>query len=147
MASLSKRLSNVIQATHKKLIKNNRILPVEVPEGILVGNVLIVCENSAKHLIQNNEFVFKNIYLNSAAIAIANLLATNTNKFKANEIYEADREHSRWFTDSQLLKTRYHQAEDSLDFQLAEIFLARYIESRDKTLAAKKKVNNLIQNT
>ena len=147
MASLSKRLSNVIQATHKKLIKNNRILPVEVPEGILVGNVLIVCENSAKHLIKDGQVIYKDIHLNKAAIAIANLLATNTNKFKATEIYEADREHSRWFTDSQLLKTRYHQAEEALDFQLAEIFWARYVESRDKTIAAKKKVNNLIQNT
>ena len=146
MASLSKRLSNVIQSTHKKLIKSNRILPVEVPEGILVGNVLIVCENSAKHLIKDGQVVYKDIHLNKAAIAIANLLATNSNKFKANEIYEADREHSRWFTDSQMLKTRYHQAEEAMDFQLSEIFLARYIESRDKTIAARKRVYNLIQN-
>lgn len=147
MASLSKRLSNVIQATHKKLIKNNRILPVEVPEGILVGNVLIVCENSAKYLIQNDEIVYKDIHLNNATIAMANLLANNSPKFKINAIYEADREYSRWFTDSQMLKTRFHQAEDALDFQLAEIFLARYTESLDKSLAAKKQVNRLVQNS
>jgi len=147
MASLSKRLSNVIQATHKKLIKNNRILPIEVPEGILVGNILIVCDGSAKHLIKDDQVIFKDIHLNKAAIAIANLLATNTNKFKANEIYEADREHSRWFTDSQFLKTRYHQAEDARDYQLAEIFWARYVESRNKTIAARKRVHNLIQNS
>jgi hypothetical protein len=145
MASLSKRLSNVINATHKKLIKNNRILPVEVPEGILVGNILIVCDGSAKHLFKDDQLVYKDIHLNKAAIAIANLLATNTNKFKANEIYEADREHSRWFTDSQMLKTRYHQAEDARDYQLAEIFWARYVESRNKTIAARKRVNALIQ--
>lgn len=147
MASLSKRLSNVINATHKKLIENNRILPVEVPEGILVGNVLIICDDSVKHLIQNNEVVYKDIHLNNATIAMANLLATNAPKFKINEIYEADREYSRWFTDSQQLKTRYHQAESALEFQLAEIFLARYTESLDKALAAKKRVNLLIRNS
>jgi hypothetical protein len=147
MASLSKRLTNVINATHKKLIENNRILPVEVPEGILVGNVLIVCDNSVKHLIQSNEFVYRDIHLNNATIAMANLLATNAPKFKITEIYEADREYSRWFMDSQLLKTRYHQAEAALEFQTAEIFLARYTESIDKALSAKKRVNLLIRNS
>jgi hypothetical protein len=78
---------------------------------------------------------------------MANLLATNAPKFKINEIYEADREYSRWLTDSQLLKTRYHQAEAALEFQLAEIFLARYTESLDKALSAKKRVNLLIRNS
>lgn len=144
MASLSKRLSNVINSTHKKLIENNRILPIEVPEGILVGNVLIICDDSVKHLVKDGQIIYKNIHLNKAAIAIANLIATN-NRFKANQIYEADQEYSKWFMDSQMLKSRYHQAENELNFQLSEIFLARYIESRDKALAAKKRVNALIQ--
>lgn len=147
MASLSKRLASVINSTHHRLIKNNRILPIEIPEGILVGNVLIVCDGSVKHLVQDDEFLYKDIHLNNVAIEIANLLATNSPKFKITAIYEADREYSRWFTDSQFLKTRYHQADDTSNFQLAEIFWARYIESRDKTISAKKRINTLLSNS
>lgn len=144
MASLSKRLSNVINSTHKKLIKNNRILPIEVPEGILVGNVLIVCDNSVKHLIKDGQVIYENIHLNKAAIAIANLIATNS-RYNANQIYEADQEYSKWFIDSQLLKSRFHESEKALDYQASEIYWARYIESRDKALSAKKQVQALIQ--
>ena len=136
MTQLSKKL--------EQLIKNSKeLLPIKTEQGILVGDVLIVSEGSLKHLQQKNQMVYKNIHLNIATIKLANLLALRKSDLLCNDIYRADQEYGKWFTDSQLLRTRYEKALQNQDHDRADMLWARYIESRDRTITAKKRVESL----
>jgi hypothetical protein len=61
----------------------------------------------------------------------------------ADQIYKADQEYGRWFTDSQLLRAQYQKAVNNLDYERADMLWARYCESRDRTLTAKKHTETL----
>ena len=143
MHSLRNKIASVVATTHQKLIADKTILPVVVSDGILVGNVLIVSDDTVKHLKQYNKWVYTNIHLNAVAIKLANLVATENTRFIANQLYEADREYARWFVDSQLLKLRYIEFDSAKDYDRAEIIWAKYFESNSKTVAAKKRAEVL----
>jgi hypothetical protein len=138
MSKLSKKLESLIKTSPE-------ILPVKTQDGILVGSVLISSNGSCKNLIQNEIIVYKNINLNSATIKIANLLAKNQNLSLADNIYRADQEYGKWFADSQLLRNQHERARKIKDFDRADMFWARYIESRNKTTKAKEFVESLIK--
>jgi len=136
MTNISKKL--------EQLIKNSKeILPVKTERGIAVGDVLIVAEGPLKHLEQKTEIIYKNVHLNLAAIRLANLMALRQGNLKCIEIYRADQEYGKWFTDSQLLRAQYQKANQNQDYDRADMFWARYIESRDKTQSAKNRVESL----
>jgi hypothetical protein len=143
MSNISKKLEQVVGSAQRKLMSHDQILPVKTDQGILVGNVLIVSEGSIKHLWQDNELVYEHIYLNAAAIKIANLLARKISKVKADAIYRADQEYRKWFVDSQMLRTRFQQAIEAHDTERADILWARYCESRDRAVIAKNVTQSL----
>lgn len=143
MQSLRNKLASVVSNTHRKLIEKKAILPVIVPEGILVGNVLIINDDTVKHLKQHDTWIYKDIHLNAVAIKLANLVATDTTRYVANQLYEADQDYARWFIDSQILKLRYIESSNAKDYDRAEILWAKYFESKSKSVAAKTRAEDL----
>lgn len=135
MTNISKRLEAVISREFKKTI-----LPVKTDKGILVGDVLIASRGTVKDIYKRDELKYRNVFLNRAAIAIANLLALNKNSLRTDEIYRADQDYSKWFTDSQYLR---HQHQKCQDHDRADILWARYEESRLKAQDAKNRVEAL----
>jgi hypothetical protein len=143
MTNIQRRLEHLVANAQRRLIADNNILPQKVAEGILVGDVLIVSEETTKHLYRHNRVIYKDINLNATAIRMANLVAKNTNPAIVDKIYRLDQEYGRWFTDSQILRTQYQKAVIAKNFEKADTLWARYCESRDKTLAAKETVTAL----
>jgi hypothetical protein len=139
MTDISKRLEQTIRSA----IQKTPILPIKVEDGILVGDVLIISEGYVKHLKQHGNFVYQELSLNCAAIRIANILARRGPIVLADQIYKADQEYGRWFTDSQLLRAQYQKAFNNLDYERSDMLWARYCESRDRTLTAKKHTETL----
>ena len=143
MTNISKRLEQVVSSAQQRLIEKHQILPVKVAEGILVGDVLIVSDGIVKHLRYNNTYLYKDIYLNAAAIRLANMLAVNKQSIHAGNLYRADQEYGRWFHDSQLLRAQYQKATNNQDYDRADMLWARYCESRDRAVNAKNIVQRL----
>jgi hypothetical protein len=139
MTNISKQLAKVVS---NELSKN--IIPVKTKEGILVGSVLIVADGSIKHIVKDNRTLYANVHLNAIAIKLANLLAKRSNLILCDKLYRADQEYGKWFTDSQLLRSRYQRAIQQQEFDRADVFWARYCESRDKSAAAKNYAESLI---
>lgn len=139
MSNISKRLERIIRSE----ITKNPIIPVKTDRGILVGDVLIVSTGSIKDLFQNDQLVYADIHLNAVAIRLANILAKRQSVVLADQIWRADQEYGRWFVDSQMLRNRYEQAKNNQDYDRADMFWARYIESRTRTEQAKKKAESL----
>jgi hypothetical protein len=144
MSNIRRQLDNVIANTHQKLYNSDQILPLKVPEGILVGNVLISSEGTYKNLHQYGRVVYKNVSLNIVAIKLANLMAKNSNSVFLDTIYTADQEYSRWFLDSQILRSQYQRALTNKNYEKSDTLWARYCESRDKALTAKHAVTTLV---
>lgn len=138
MTLLSKKFENIVI---KEL--TSIVLPVKTEQGILLGDVLISSEGSSKSVFKNQSLKYKHIYLNSVAIKIAKLLMHRTHSLQADELYRLDQEYGKWLTESLMLKSKLEKAKCSGDHDKADIFLARYIESRDRTMAVKLRVDNL----
>ncbi len=138
MTQISKRLEQIV---NKELSKT--IIPVRTEQGILVGNILISSTGPIKNIYKNNELLYKEIYLNSVAIKIANILALNKSLISAEQVYRADQEYGKWFNDSQLLRAQYQKAASNQDFERADMLWARYCESRDRTIHAKNNAERL----
>ena len=145
MSDLSKRFERAVVSTHKKLISENRIMPKKVEEGILVGDVLIVNNDTLKDLYRNQILLYKDINLNSVAIKMANLLALRTSYNTVQELYRLDQEFGKWFTDSQILRASYEKTLKKQDYEKSDLLWARYIESRDRANIARSKVISLSQ--
>lgn len=139
MTNLSKKLEQIVTTSLAK----NPIVPIKTPEGILVGNVLIVSNGPLKDLYRYNKLVYNNIHLNISAIRIANLLAKNNDRITADKIYNADQEYGRLLTNSQMLRTQHQKAISIQSYERADILWAKYCESRDRTLFAKSQVEAL----
>jgi hypothetical protein len=141
MSDLRKRLEQVVSNTNRKLIQQQQILPVKTEEGILVGSVLIKQRDNQKDLYLNQTLFYQGVYLNKAAVKLANMLAVAKRSTTAmDHIYNADQDYGRVFTDSQLLRLRLHLSRQKGDHDKADIYLARYIESKHRVEYAKKQV-------
>lgn len=138
MTNISQRLDQVVKRELSKLV-----IPVKTGEGILVGDYLIKNNGSLKDIVKNGQMLYKEISLNKAAIAIANLLALKKSQMNIDNIYKADQEYGKWFADSQLLRSQYEKAINQKDFNRADMLWARYSESRNRTMQAKKTVERL----
>lgn len=139
MTNISKKLEQIVTNSLAK----NPIVPVKTDQGILVGNVLIVSNGPLKDLHRYNKIIYSNIHLNVSAIKIANLLAKKNDRLAADKIYYADQEYGRWLVNSQMLRTQHEKAISTHDYDRADILWAKYCESRDRTIAAKKQVEAL----
>ena len=138
MTDIRRQLDQVVSNTLAQ-----HIIPVKTTEGILVGSVLITSEGAVKHLSRNGEYLYRNISLNVVAVKLANLLARHKSSILADKIYRADQEYAKWFTDSQLLLTKHHSALKNKEYDRADTLWAKYIESKDRTAAAKSAVTSL----
>ena len=138
MTNISKRLEQIIS---KELSKY--LVPIKTDQGILVGNILIKSQSNLKFLYRNDELIYGEIFLNQSAIAIANIIARNRSSTKADEIYRADQEYARYYIDGQLLRANYEKSRKNRDFERADIFWARYQETRDRAQIAKTRVEGL----
>ena len=138
MTNISKRLEQIIS---KELREN--LVPEKTEQGILVGNILIKSQSNLKFLYRNDELIYGEIFLNQSAIAIANIMARNHSSTKADEIYRADQEYARYYIDGQLLRANYEKSKKNRDFERADIFWARYQETRDRAQIAKIRVEGL----
>jgi hypothetical protein len=142
MSDISRRLEQFLSTAQRKESQKD-LLPIKTADGILVGDVLIVSDENIKNLYQKGTPVYEGLFLNAVTIKLANLLAKRDDPIKIKQLYEADQEYGKWFTDSQLLRTRYQKAIDSQDYDRADILFARYCESRDRALAAKSNAQGL----
>lgn len=138
MTQISKRLEQIV---NKELSKT--IMPVKTDNGILVGDILINSNGPIKNIYKNSKLLYKEIYLNSVAIKIANMLALNQSLITTNKLYNADQEYGKWFTDSQLLRAQYQKALSNNDYDRSDMLWARYCESRDRTIVAKNNAERL----
>ena len=142
MTEISRRFEDFIRSANKKLAQDEYILPVKTPQGILVGDVLIENNLNLKTVSRNN-VIYKDIFLNTAAVKIANLLALKKPLTRIDEIYCADQCYGRWFIESQDLLHIHKKLRNREDFERADVIWAKYQESRDRAEIAKNKVNRL----
>ena len=140
MTEISKRLEQIVR---KEL--SSTIIPIKTEEGILVGNILIKSRDNLKYLYRNGDLIYEEIFLNRAAIGMANILAKNSLSLAASSIYEADREYARNYIDSQLLRANYEKAIKNRNFDRADMLWARYEESKNRAQQAKLRVETLIK--
>jgi hypothetical protein len=140
MTQISRRLEQIVR---KELSKN--IIPVKTPEGILVGDILITNQLNLKFLHRNQQLLYSEIHLNSIAIRMANILALKRNCIAVESLWRADQEYGKWFVDSQLLRAQHQKALHNQDYDRADMLWARYSESRDRTVSAKKQAERLLQ--
>ena len=138
MTALSKKFEQIVK---KELAST--VLPVKTDEGILLGDVLISNEGTLKNITKKDTVRYTNIYLNSVAIKIAKLLMNNRQNIQADSLYALDQDYGKWLTDSLLLKAQYEKAKAKGDNDRADVFYARYIESRERTMSAKIRADNL----
>lgn len=139
MTKIHQRLDSIVK---NELTKT--IIPVKTQAGILVGDILIVSDHQLKHLYRNNEAVYSNISLNAVAVKLANLLARNIKTTKMDDLWRADQEYGRWFTDSQMLRAQHKKSVNTNNFERADMQWARYCESRDRAIIAKQHTETLI---
>jgi hypothetical protein len=143
MTDISKRFEQFVKSANRNLAEQGILLPVKTEQGIYIGDVLIVNEYNLKHVYHRDK-IYKEIYLNAAAIKIATLIALKKNTIEVDEIYSADQEYGKWFIDSQYLLSLHRKAREKQDFERADTYWARYQESRDRAQTAKSKVERLI---
>jgi hypothetical protein len=140
MSEISKRLEHFVTSTQKKL---NLVMPIKTEEGILVGDVLIRSEDNFKHLEQRGLLVYDYIFLNTVAIKLANVLAKHGDMGYCDKLYKLDQEYGKWYVDSQQLRARYQQALNNNNEEKASLFYARYDQSRERMMTAKKRASEL----
>jgi hypothetical protein len=142
MTEISKRFEQFVRAANKNLAEREIIVPVKTDQGISIGDVLIKTQSNLKNIYFKDQ-IYKEVYLNSAAIKIATLLALRKSQTRIDEIYDLDQEYGRWFVDNQNLLSMHRKARERGDFDRADILWARYQESRDRAQTAKIKVDRL----
>jgi hypothetical protein len=138
MTSLSKKFEQIVK---KEL--SATVLPVKTDQGILLGDVLIISNGTLKSIMKKDVIKYEDIYLNSAAISIAKLIMYRAYNLTADQIYRLDQEYGKWLTDSLMLKAQHDRAVKRGDCDRADVFWARYLESKERTLAAKARVDCL----
>jgi hypothetical protein len=143
MSDFKKQLDQIISSTQRKLISENKILPVKTDQGIQVGAVLIKCQGHLKDLYKNGQIVYREISLNIAAIKLANMMALDSDAAKESKIYQADQEYSKWYQEGMHFKSLYYKSVKNQRFDQADIYWTRFSESKIKAASAKKTVERL----
>jgi len=139
MTQISRRLEQIVR---RELSKN--IIPVKTLDGILVGDVLITNQDNLKFLYRKSQLLYSEIHLNSVAIKMANILALRHSHVSVDLLYRADQEYGKWFVDSQMLRAQHQKAIHTQDYDRADMLWARYSESRDRTVTAKRQAECLL---
>jgi ribosomal protein L24 len=143
MTELSKKFEQFVIKSQKKLIDSGFIQPVKTDNGILVGSVRIENVDNKKNIYNNEKLIYEGIFLNAAAVKIANLVALKHQLHLADEIFKSDQEYGKWYIDSTILRIRYQQSRNKNEDDKADMFWARYVESKDRAMIAMKKTERL----
>ena len=138
MTNLSRKFEQIVNRT-----LTNVVLPVKTAEGILVGDVLITSQGSAKNIVKSGEIKYQEVYLNSVAIKIAELLIGKNHSQQAETLYKLDQEYGKWLNESQLLRSQYEKAMVNAQHDRADVLWAKYQQSRDRTVSAKSQLDAL----
>ena len=139
MTQISRRLEQIVR---RELSKN--IIPIKTSDGILVGDILITNKDNLKFLYRHTQILYAEIHLNSVAIKMANILALRHSHVSVDLLYRADQEYGKWFVDSQMLRAQHQKAIHTQDYDRADMLWARYSESRDRTVTAKRQAECLL---
>jgi len=75
---------------------------------------------------------------------MANILALRHSHVSVDLLYRADQEYGKWFVDSQMLRAQHQKAIHTRDYDRADMLWARYSESRDRTVTAKRQAECLL---
>jgi hypothetical protein len=142
MSEISRRFEEFIRSENRKLAEREQILPVKTEQGIRVGDVLIKNHDNLK-TVTRGDTVYKDIFLNAAAVKIANLLALKKSSLRIEELYQADQIYGKWFVESQELLQIHRKLKTAKDHERADVIWAKYQESRDRAKSAKIKVDQL----
>jgi hypothetical protein len=142
MTEISRRFEEFIRSENRKLAEREQILPVKTDQGIRVGDVLIKNHDNLKTVIKG-DIIYKGIFLNIAAVKIANLLALKKSYARINELYQADQDYGKWFVKSQELLQIHRKLRTIKNYEKADVIWAKYQESRDRAESAKNKVDRL----
>lgn len=140
MTEISRRFEQLVKNYYKK---NQTIIPIKAPEGIYVGDVLIKNRGNLKDIYKKGELIYPQIYLNEAAIKIANLIAIKYTGNVCDEIYRADLEYGKWLNDWQHFKNQKFRMKDLKDFDRIDLLNTRMEESKLRADQAKKRVMSL----
>ena len=143
MTELSKRFEEFLKTANIRLVEKELLIPIKTDRGILINDVLITSQENLKTVIAKN-YSYKDIYLNAAAITIANMLALRKSFIEIDKLYQADQEYGKWFVDTQFLLNAHYNAKSKKDYDKADMLWARYQESRDKANKAKEMVQRLL---
>jgi hypothetical protein len=143
MSEISKKFENLLLSYNKKLVASGFLIPTKVPEGILLGNVLIKSNNNLK-TVTSDRIEYKDIFLNLAAIKIANLTALRRGKDQVEKIYQLDQEYGKYFIESQYLLSIHSKYINYKDYEKADTVWAKYQEVRDRAEVAKIKVERFL---
>ncbi len=138
MTSLSKKFEQIVK---KELAST--VLPIKTEEGILLGDVLISSTGSSKNILKKGVLVYENVYLNSVAIKIAKLILSSNVSYQADNLYRLDQEYGKWLNESLMLRVQYDRALTKGDNDRADVFYARYIQSKERTMSAKSRADFL----
>jgi hypothetical protein len=142
MTEISRRFEEFIRSENRKLAEREQILPVKTEQGILVGDVLIQNRDNLKTVIRGDT-VYRDIFLNAAAVKIANLLALKKSTLRVDELYKTDQIYGKWFVESQELMQIHRKLKTAGDHERADVIWAKYQESRSRAESAKIKVEQL----
>jgi hypothetical protein len=142
MTEISRRFEEFIRSENRKLAERELIIPVKTQQGIRVGDVLIENHANLKTVIKGDT-VYRDIFLNSAAVKIANLLALKKSISRIDELYRADQIYGKWFVESQELLQIHRKLRTAKDYERADVIWAKYQESRDRAESAKVKINHM----
>ncbi len=138
MTSLSKKFEQIVK---KELAST--VLPVKTEEGILLGDVLISSSGTSKNIMKKGILAYENIFLNSVAVKIAKLLLVSNSSYQADNLYRLDQEYGKWLNESLMLRVQYDRALTKGDNDRADVFYARYIQSKERTMSAKSRADFL----
>jgi hypothetical protein len=145
MTNVSKKFASVVETAQKRLLDDGFIMPVKTDTGIEIGTAKIISRANIKDVYNKGELMFSNISLNDVAIRLANMLAQKKDLWKMDPLYKADQEYGKWFTDCQVLMTSHRTAIKNQDFDRADMFFARYQESKARAIYARKMVETLLK--
>lgn len=145
MTNIQKKLDSIIAKENLRLIEDNQIPPVKTDRGIRVGDVLISSDGHIKNLHKHREVVYKEVSLNAVAIRLANLLAKNVISGSLEILYIADQRYGKWFSDTQFQHAKYQRSLANKNYDKADVFYARYRESKARAIAAKRTVDSLLK--
>ena len=142
---LQQRLDSVIANVHNDLLKQRIVVPAYEKGRILLGDVSIVQNGSAKDILRNDALVYAGISLNKVAVWLANSLAIlKRTSPRQDLIYKQDQTYGVYMQETLFFNSKYKQALEKHQYDKADIYFARMQHAKEKAMVTKRHVLSLI---